>query len=206
LRPELPDNKGLEHVGEPGFAGHATARANIRTLGSRVVYENRWMRVREDAIERPGGAQGIYGVVEKPDFVAIAAVDRPHGLIHLVEQYRYPVAGRYWELPQGSWETRPDVPPDDVARAELSEETGIVARKMTRVGDLFLAYGYSSQRYHVFLAEDLEQGATSLEAEEADLVSRAFPLAEVDAMVANGTIRDATTVAALGLIRLKGLL
>ena len=95
------------------------------------------MRVREDAIERPDGSRGIYGVVEKPDFVAIAAIDRPRGLIHLVEQYRYPVSGRYWELPQGSWETRPDVPPEEVARAELSEETGIVAGKMTMVGDLF---------------------------------------------------------------------
>ena len=180
--------------------------ADIRALGSRIVYENRWMRVREDAIERPDGSRGIYGVVEKPDFVVIAAIDRPNGLIHLVEQYRYPVAGRHWELPQGSWETRPDVPPDEVARAELSEETGIVARKMTCVGDLFLAYGYSSQRYHVFLAEELEQGSASLEAEEADLVSRAFPLAEVDAMIVGGIIRDATTVAALGLIRLKGLL
>lgn len=180
--------------------------ADIRTLGSQVVYENRWMRVREDAIERQDGSRGIYGVVEKPDFVAIAAIDRALGLIHLVEQYRYPVAGRYWELPQGSWETRPDVPPEDVARAELAEETGIVARKITRVGELFLAYGYSSQRYHVFLAEELEQGTAALEAEEADLVSRAFALADVEAMIADGVIRDATTVAALGLIRLKGLL
>lgn len=164
------------------------------------------MRVREDAIERPDGSRGIYGVVEKSDFVVIAAVDRARGLIHLVEQYRYPVAGRFWELPQGSWETRPDVPPEEVARAELSEETGIVAGKVTRVGDLFLAYGYSSQRYHIFLAEDLTQGATALEAEEADLVSRAVPLAELKAMIADGTIRDATTVAALGLMRLKGLL
>lgn len=206
MRPELPDNKGLEHVGEPEFTEQAPASADVRTLGSRVVYENRWMRVREDAIERADGSRGIYGVVEKPDFVAIAAIDRPRGLIHLVEQYRYPVAGRYWELPQGSWETRPDVVPEDVARAELSEETGITAGKMTLVGDLFLAYGYSSQRYHVFLAEDLVEGATALEAEEADLVSRAFQLSEVDAMIVNGDIRDATTVAALGLIRLKGLL
>lgn len=178
----------------------------IRTVESRVVYENRWMRVREDAIERSDGSRGLYGVVEKPDFVAIAAIDRPRGLIHLVEQYRYPVAGRYWELPQGSWETRPDVPPEQVACAELAEETGIVASKMVYVGALFLAYGYSSQRYHVFLAEDLKHGATALEAEEADLVSHAFPLSEVEAMIADGTIRDATTVAALGLIRLKGLL
>ncbi len=206
MRSKLPEDRGLEHVGEPEFAEQAPALADVRTLDSRMVYENRWMRVREDAIVRSDGSRGIYGVVEKPDFVAIAAIDRPRGLIHLVEQYRYPVSGRYWELPQGSWETRPDVPPEDVARAELSEETGLTAGKMTRVGDLFLAYGYSSQRYHVFLAEDLVQGATALETEEADLVSHAFPFAEVEAMIANGIIRDATTVAALGLIRLKGLL
>ena len=180
----------------------------IRTLGSRIVYENRWMRVREDAIERPDGAPGIYGVVEKPDFVVVAAIDRAASTIHLVEQYRYPLGDRFWELPQGAWETRPDAPPEEVARAELSEETGFRAGRMTDVGSLFLAAGYSSQRYHVFLAEELVAGERALEAEEAaaGLVSRAFPIAEVEAMIAGGVIRDATTVAALGLIRLKGLL
>lgn len=180
----------------------------IRTIGSRIVYENRWMRVREDAIERPGGARGIYSVVEKTDFVVVAAIDRPAGLIHLVEQYRYPLGGRFWELPQGAWETRPDVPPVDVARAELAEETGLRAGKITDVGNLFLAAGYSPQRYHVFLAEELTVGERSLEAEEeaAGLVCRAVPIAEMDAMMASGVIRDATTVAAMALIRLKGLL
>jgi hypothetical protein len=36
-----------------------------------VVYENRWMKVREDAIRRQDGSIGIYGVVEKSDFVVI---------------------------------------------------------------------------------------------------------------------------------------
>lgn len=180
--------------------------APIRTIGSRVVYENRWMRVREDAIERPGGARGIYSVVEKTDFVVVAAIDRAAGLVHLVEQYRYPLGGRFWELPQGSWETRPDVPPADVARAELAEETGLRAGRMTEVGELFLAAGYSPQRYRVFLAENLTAGERALEPSEADLVARAFPIAEMDAMMATGVIRDASTVAAMALIRLKGLL
>jgi len=180
--------------------------APIRTVGSRVVYENRWMRVREDAIERSDGARGIYSVIEKTDFVVVAAIDRAAGLIHLVEQYRYPLGGRYWELPQGSWETRPDVPPVEVARGELAEETGFRAGKLTEVGDLFLAVGYSPQRYHVFLAEDLTAGERALEPSEADLITRAFPIADVDTMIATGVIRDASTVAAMALIRLKGLL
>ena len=43
----------------------------IETLSSRVVYQNRWMTVREDAIRRQDGSQGIYGIVEKADFAAI---------------------------------------------------------------------------------------------------------------------------------------
>jgi hypothetical protein len=44
--------------------------ADIETLGTRIVYENRWMRVREDAIRRRDGSEGIYGIVEKPCLAA----------------------------------------------------------------------------------------------------------------------------------------
>jgi hypothetical protein len=74
--------------------------ADIQTLATRVVYEHRWMRVREDSIRRRDGSDGIYGVVEKPDFVVIVPVEQDRSL-HLVQQFRYPVGARYWELPQG---------------------------------------------------------------------------------------------------------
>ena len=177
---------------------------DIKTVSSRVVYENRWMRVREDAIERQDGSPGIYGVVEKADFAVIVPLD--NGLIHLVEQYRYPVQGRYWELPQGSWEDTPGTDPQDLARAELREETGLTAATMTHVGHLFECYGYSTQGYNIYLAQGLQHGEAQREQSEQDMVSRAFPVEEVLAMVTEGAIKDATTVAALGLLRLKGLL
>lgn len=74
----------------------------IRTTGSRLVYENRWLRVREDRIERPDGSPGLYTVVEKLDFSLVVPVDADG--FHLIEQYRYPVRGRYWEFPQGTWD------------------------------------------------------------------------------------------------------
>ena len=89
----------------------ADESANIETTSTRFVYENRWMRVREDTIRRRDGSTGIYGVVEKPDFVVIVPVD-DDGRVHLVEPYRYPVKGRYWEFPQGSWEQEPGGRPD----------------------------------------------------------------------------------------------
>ncbi len=176
----------------------------ITTLDTRLVYENRWMRVREDRIRRQDGSAGIYGVVEKSDFVAIAALEQ--GRLYLVEQYRYPVGARYWELPQGSWETNPAADPRELARHELREETGIEAAEMTYGGHLFQGYGYATQGYHVFLATGLRRGPMRLELEEQGLMSRAFALAEVEGMIRDGTVKDATTVAALGLLRLKGLL
>jgi len=67
----------------------ATGRADITTTGTSVVYENRWMRVREDTIRRRDGSDGLYGVVEKPDFVVIVPLNGDR--LHLVEQFRYPV-------------------------------------------------------------------------------------------------------------------
>lgn len=178
--------------------------ADITTTGTRVVYENRWMRVREDAIRRRDGSAGIYGVVEKPDFVVIAPVEA--GVVHLVQQFRYPVQGRWWELPQGTWGGRPNADPTEAARAELAEETGLEAAALTHAGRLFALYGTMNQGCHVFLATGLVAGAAMPETEEQDLITRSFPLVQVEAMICDGTIADSITVAALGLLRLKGLL
>lgn len=178
-------------------------KPEIETVGTTVVYKNRWMTLREDAIVRSDGSTGRYSVVEKPDFAVITAV--ADGEIYLVEQYRHPLQQRCWELPQGSWEGEaPD--PLVLARAELREETGLTAGSMLHAGRLFLAGGYSNQAYDVFLATELSQGETELDVEELGLISKAFKLHVVEDMIRNGTIRDATTIAALGLLRFKGLL
>lgn len=177
----------------------------IETLSSRVVYQNRWMTVREDAIRRQDGSQGIYGVVEKVDFTAIVPVEAD-GSIHLVEQYRYPVGRRFWEIPQGSWEQKPEAAPLIVAHGELREETGLAAGEMVEIGYLFEGYGYSNQGCHVFLARQLTQQSRELDHEEQGLICRRFPASEVMAMIQSGEIRDAITVAAIGLLAMRGLL
>ena len=175
----------------------------ITRTASKVVYRNRWMTVREDKIVRPSGAEGIYGVVEKRDFAVIAAIE--HDQVWLVEQFRYPVGGRYWELPQGSTE-KSGTTPAELAAAELREETGVVARSMAHVGHLFAAYGYATQGYDVFLARELESGQTQRDPEEEGLVARTFDMRAVEDMIRSGVIKDATTVAAFGLLRLNGYL
>ncbi|MAZ67014.1 MAG: ADP-ribose pyrophosphatase [Kangiellaceae bacterium] len=176
----------------------------IKTLESNVVYRNRWMSVREDKIRRASGAEGIYGVVDKPDFVVILPVQ--DGDIYLVEQYRYAVQGRYWELPQGAWESDPQANPVALAAGELREETGLVAKKMTHVGYQFLAHGFCSQGYHIYLATGLSESQKQLDAEEEGLVSKKFALEHFEQMMRDGVIKDATTINAYSLAKLKYLL
>lgn len=178
-------------------------KREIEKIAGTVVYRNRWMTVREDKILRADGSSGIYGVVEKPDFAVIAAVNADG--LHLVEQFRYPVDGRFWELPQGSWEGQ-DADPITLAKAELREETGLVASHMVHVGRLSLAYAFCTQGFNLFFATDLEQRAPEREFEEQGLVAKPFPIPEVEIMLRQGIITDATTVAAFGLLRLKGLI
>lgn len=169
----------------------------IKRIDTKVVYKNRWMTVREDRVRRPNGDHGLFGVVDKPDFSLIIPYDGEN--FQLVQQYRYPVNGRFWEFPQGSLELDPDSTPEQVAAAELKQETGLSANRMLKLGKLFQAYGYANQGVHVFLATGLEACEPALDKEEQDLVSQGFSRAEFDAMLTDGRITDLATVAALHL-------
>ena len=174
----------------------------IEQLSTQVVYETPYLRLREDRIRRPDGSDGIYSYVDKPDFALVIAVE--NGGFHLVEQHRYPVRERSWEFPQGTFPGMDPAPdPEQLAREELRQETGITARVMRHLGHLYCASGMASQGFDVFVATGLTHGAAELEAEELDLVHRWFPRDEVEAMIRTGVITDDSTLAAYTLFLLN---
>lgn len=172
----------------------------IRTINSREVYRNRWIRLREDTVERADGGRGIYGVVEKPDGAVILPIE--DGQIWLVSQYRYPVAEQALELPQGSWNSE-DVDPEALARGELREETGLVAGKMTALPWFWMAYGFARQRQHIFIAEDLTPGPPQRDREESDMEVIRLPIASFEQKMRSGEIRDACTLAAWAAYKIR---
>jgi ADP-ribose pyrophosphatase len=171
---------------------------SIRTLSSREIYRNPWLRLREDQIERSNGVRGIYGVIDKDDCVVILPIE--DGTIYLIEQFRYTIQQRALELPQGGWET-PDIDPEELARGELREETGLIAASMTYLGFMWIAYGFARQKQHVYLASGLTHAGTDPDPEEHDLTLHTFSIAEFEQMLIDGTIQDACTLAAWGLYR-----
>jgi len=176
--------------------GDTSAGHTISTLSTREVYRNQWMRLREDEILRTNGKKGIYGVVDKDDAAIIIPVDQ--GKVWLVEQFRYTIQERALELPQGGWEMEVENP-EDLARGELKEELGLDAAEMTYLGWLWIAYGFTRQKQHVFLAGGLTESEKDPDPEEHDLQVRCVRVDEFEQMMLDGTIRDNCTLAAWGL-------
>src|SRR6266508_6368887 len=87
--------------------------AGMEALTTRQVYANAWMTVREDAIRRSDGSDGIYGVVDTPDYALVIPWDGARFM--LVEQFRYPLGLRRWEFPQGTAPHRVDADPTELA-------------------------------------------------------------------------------------------
>jgi 8-oxo-dGTP pyrophosphatase MutT (NUDIX family) len=183
-------------------AGGCATLADVEQTGSRVVYRNAWMSVREDVVRRPDGSTGVYGVVDKPDFALV--LPRHADGFWLVEQFRYPVGRRAWEFPQGSWSGGASGSQAELAAAELAEETGLRAAEVRHLGHLYAACGFCSQGFDVYLATGLDAGEPRREATERDMVHRAFTDAEVEELVLTGGLVDAPSLAALALFRLPG--
>ncbi len=175
-------------------------QADIRMLASGVVYEDRWMRLRRDEIERRDGSRGTYAFVEKSDFALVVPAER--GGFHLVEEFRYPIGRRTWSFPQGGFPHGQSGSPEELARLELEQETGLRARELVRLGYLNCAHGISSQAGHFYLATGLEPGQPERETEEQDMAQAWVSRARFEQMIGEGLITDDSTVAAYALLLL----
>jgi ADP-ribose pyrophosphatase len=176
---------------------------SIKTISSREVYRNPWTSVREDIIERANGKRGIYGVIDKDPACIVIPLDHTSegDFVYLIEQFRYTVMGRYLEFPQGGWELA-EVDPEELARGELREETGLTADRMTHLTTFQIAYGVMNQKHHCYLAEGLRVGEAEPDLEETDLVLHRVSVTDFESMMLDGTIVDNCTAAAWGIYRL----
>ena len=164
-----------------------------RTLGSRRVYENPWISVREDSVIRPDGEPGIYGLVHyKNTAVGVLPVEDDH--VYLVGQYRYPLDRYSWEIPEGGCPEGEE--PFQAARRELKEETGLEAQSWSRLGEAFLSNSVADEYAVWFLATDLVPGEAQNDGTE-DIDVRRVPLREAVAMAMDGRITDALSILAL---------
>jgi 8-oxo-dGTP pyrophosphatase MutT (NUDIX family) len=165
-----------------------------RTLGTRVIYANPWLRLREDKVIRPDGSEGIYSVVEMSPSVGIVALNDA-GEVALVTQWRYTLGRMSVEIPTGGSEAS-DHGPLAAAQRELREETGLLARYWRELGFIDNSNGTTTDVAHMFLATGLEAGPDDQDAEE-QIVLGWLPFGQAVEKVLNGSITESVSVAAI---------
>lgn len=172
----------------------------LRTTASREIYANPWIRVREDAVVRPDGSSGIYGVVSFATIALGAVPLHADGTTVLVGQHRYPLDAYSWEIPEGGGD--PGRPAQEEMARELREETGLVGGVWTDLGGIHTSNSVTDEVGRLFLVENLVEGEP--EPDPTEVLQRwRLPLAEAAALAASGVLTDALTV--VGLLRAERL-
>ncbi len=160
-------------------------------LGSREIYRNPWIRIREDQVVRPDKKPGIYGVVEFQTTALGVVPVADNGDTVLVGQYRYTLEAYSWEIPEGGGVKTGDTLPD--AKRELVEETGITATEWIDLGPFHLSNSVTDEAGRVYLARGLEFGDSRPDGDEV-LRTWRLPLEEAYAMCMDGRITDAVSI------------
>lgn len=107
-------------------------------------------------------------IVEHTGSVAIVAVDA-EGRVVLVRQFREAAGATLLELPAGVIDEGEQ--PEEAAKRELQEETGLRGGRWRLLRSLHPSPGFLREPVSVFLAEELEEGERNLDnGEEVELV------------------------------------
>jgi ADP-ribose pyrophosphatase len=165
-----------------------------KTLSTKLVYENPWMKLREDIAELPNGRTTTYGVVEFGDCVGVLPfVDRDHVL--LVRQYRYVQGeGHRWEMPTGGVKQGETL--EQAAQRELAEESGFRAGRLVHVSSYYTSKCICEETAHLYIGEELTPAAATPDDTEF-FQRRSFPFDEALRMALQGQIMDSMSVIAL---------
>lgn len=164
------------------------------TLGSRVAYENRWIRVREDAVLRPDGSPGVYGVVEvRSPAVFVVPVTAAEEIV-LVEVDRYAIGGLSLEVPAGGTDGEDALV---AAGRELREETGLAAESLVDLGPVYSLNGVSDAPGRVVLASRLHAVDGAEQEVEGIETVRTVAIPDLPRLIADGEITDNESLGAL---------
>ena len=144
-----------------------------------VLLENEKTAERE-LITHQGGV-GVIPITEANEIV-------------LVKQFRKPFEEETLEIPAGKKDKNEE--PQSCAERELKEETGITAKKITLLAEMYPSPGYTDERVHIYKAEGLNYGDMSTDEDEFIEVLK-YPMEEAVGMIKSGQIKDAKTIIAI---------
>ena len=160
-----------------------------KKLSSEEIFDGVAIHLFRDEILLPNGNKGVREVIRHPGAVCVIPVTED-GKVIFVNQFRYAFNKVTLEVPAGKLEKGED--PLEAAMRELSEETGLSARNVVYLGELYTTPALIDEVIHMYLATDLVEGEQHLDEDEF-INTLTMPLSEAVEKVMNGEIKDAKT-------------
>ncbi|MBD2344872.1 NUDIX hydrolase [Anabaena subtropica] len=168
-------------------------------LKQRLFYKGRKFDFEVNRLRLPNKAEGEWECIRHPGG-ALAVPVTPEGKLVLVRQYRFAVQGRILEFPAGTLE--PTEEPLETVKREIEEETGYSAQKWDKLGEFFLAPGYSDEIIYAFLARDLEKLDTPpKQDDDEDIETVLLTPEEMERAILEGEPIDAKSITSFFLAR-----
>ncbi len=172
---------------------------SAEVLQSQIVYQGRAFSVRKDRVRLAAGQASDLDIVVHPGAVTLVPIDN-EGNLWMIRQYRHAAGRILLELPAGTLE--PGEAPEACAERECREEIGMAPGRLERIGECFLAPGYSTEYMYFFLATALRPGPLAGDSDEEISIER-VSTGQLADLVESGDLRDAKSLAALYLARTK---
>ena len=162
-------------------------------VASNPAHSGRVIQVSTERLRYSNGREYDIDYVRHPGAAAVVAVDGANRVC-LVRQYRHGIQDFLWEIPAGKLDAGEQ--PEVCAVRELREETGVTANRWTSLGLYIPAPGIFTELIHLYLARELDVGASSPDADE-ELELKWLPLDEAIGHVLKGDWNDGKTAMAL---------
>ena len=164
-------------------------------LGAEVVFDDRWYRLRREAVRLPSGrVLDDYFVSERADVVLVFAVTDDDRAV-FVRQWRQGRRAFMTELPGGIVETGEE--PAVSAARELLEETGYACESLREVGRFEPDPTRNTNAIVAFAGAGARRVAEPVLDDQEDLEVRLIPTGELKAAIREGEITSAGSVAAV---------
>lgn len=160
-----------------------------KQLTSEEIFDGVVIHLFKDTVLLPDGREAVREVIRHPGAVCVLPVDSD-GNVYFVKQFRYAFDRVTTEAPAGKLENGEDI--KSAALRELKEETGLSAKKITYLGEMYTTPALIDEIIHLYIAEDLSSGEQSLDEDEFINVEKMSLEAAVK-KVLSGEIKDSKT-------------
>lgn len=156
------------------------------------IYSGKIIKVYKDMVELPNKKIAEREIVLHGECSAVLAVKNKK--VVFVRQYRHAIKNYSLEIPAGIMEKGES--PEDCAKRELEEETGLVAKKLFFMFKMYSSIGFCNELLNIFMANNFSVGKQNFDDDEF-ITLEEYSLEQAKNLIQENKITDSKTIAAI---------